>query len=53
MAFSFVLGPDIQAGQKIKTDKGWRKVKEVTKDGALVKEGLIKFGATVYGWKYK
>ena len=47
----FKLGTNIQAGQKIKTGDGWRKIKEVTDDGAIVKEGLIHFGNTIYGWK--
>jgi len=48
---TFTLGTNIEAGQKIKTALGWRKVKSVSDEGAIVKEGLIKFGATVYGWK--
>jgi len=48
---TFKLGKNIQIGQKIKTSLGWRKIKNVTSDGAVVKEGLIKFGSTVYGWK--
>ena len=49
----FKLSESIQAGQKIKTEIGWRKVKEVTKEGAIVNGGIILFGATVYGWKSK
>lgn len=49
----FKLGTNIQAGQKIMTKDGWRKVLDVTEEGAKVKEGVIKFGETVYGWKYK
>jgi len=44
---TFKLGKNIQIGQKIKTSLGWRKIKDVTSDGAVVKEGL----STVYGWK--
>jgi hypothetical protein len=47
----FRLSNNIKAGQKIKTAYGWRKVREVTKDGAIVKEGLVRFGHPVYGWK--
>ncbi len=50
---SFVLGKNIQVGQKIKTQKGWRKVREVTEKGARVTEGIIEFGSVVYGWKIK
>jgi len=48
---TFKLGKNIKKGQKIKTNKGWRKVEEVTEDGALVKEGVIFFGNTIFGWK--
>jgi hypothetical protein len=48
---TFTLGNNIQAGQKIKTSNGWRKVKSVTDDGVEVKEGVIPFGATIHGWK--
>jgi len=48
---TFKLGTNIKDGQKIKTKAGWRKVEEVTEDGAIVKEGIVLFGATVYGWK--
>jgi hypothetical protein len=48
---TFKLSSNIKAGQKIKTKDGWRKVKEVTDVGAVVKEGVIMFGDTVYGWK--
>ena len=47
----FTLSTNIEIGQKIKTANGWRKIKEITEDGAMVKEGLIRFGDTVYGWK--
>jgi hypothetical protein len=50
---TFTLGNNIQAGQKIKTSNGWRKVKYVTDNGAQIKEGIIPFGATIYGWKAK
>lgn len=46
-----VLGKNVLAGQKIKTLFGWRKIKEVTDEGAVVKEGVVKFGAPVFGWK--
>ena len=48
---TFKLGKTITVGHKIKTRDGWRKVIEVTSEGAVVKEGLIKFGDIVYGWK--
>lgn len=47
----FTLNDTIKIGQKIKTINGWRKIKEVTEEGAIVKEGVIKFGQIVYGWK--
>ena len=47
----FKLSKSIQKGQKIKTNRGWRKVLETSNDGAIVKEGLIKYGDTVYGWR--
>jgi len=50
---TFTLSNSIKKGQSIKTPNGWRKVKEVSSEGAIVKEGLIKFGDTVYGWKAK
>jgi len=50
---TFTLSNNIKKGQSIKTSCGWRKVKTVTNEGAVVKEGLIKFGETVYGWKNK
>lgn len=50
---TFKLGRNIKVGQKIKTADGWRKVKEVTEKGAIVKGDLVPFGSTVYGWKAK
>lgn len=47
------LGKNILPGQRIRTTNGWRKVKEVNEDGALVSDGLIKFGETIWGWKAK
>ena len=47
----FKLGKRIQVGQKIKTNFGWRKIKEVTEKGAIVQEGCIQFGETIYGWQ--
>ena len=49
----FKLGNNIKAGQRIKTQSGWRKVIEVTERGAIVKEGVIEYGQIVYGWKIK
>ncbi len=48
---TFKLSTGIKVGHKIKTINGWRKVREVTDEGALVREGIIKFGETVCGWK--
>ena len=48
---SFKLGRNIKTGQKILTPSGWRKILEVTETGARVKEGIVKFGETIYGWK--
>lgn len=50
---TFKLGKNIQVGQKVKTLQGWRKVLEVTEGGVVVKEGLIAFGQTIYGWRIK
>lgn len=47
----FTLGKNIKVGQQIKTSRGWRKIKDVTDEGVIVKEGLIYFGNTVFGWK--
>lgn len=47
----FKLGSNIKEGQKIKTTSGWRKVLKVTDMGVIVKEGEIKFGSIVFGWK--
>ena len=48
---TFKLGRSIQVGQKIKTSNGWRTVLKMDERGAIVKEGLIEYGQTVYGWK--
>ena len=48
---TFKLCKNIKTGQKIKTGKGWRKVKDVTEKGAIVSDGIIEFGSTIYGWK--
>lgn len=48
---TFKLGKNIKAGQKIKTLNGWRTIKSVEAGGVMVKEGLVYFGETVYGWK--
>ena len=50
---TFKLSSTVVAGQQIKTEYGWRKVIAVTTEGAQVKEGIVKFGDTVYGWKIK
>jgi hypothetical protein len=47
----FKLGSAIKVGHQIKTEQGWRKVLSVTEEGVTTKDGLIKFGTTVYGWK--
>lgn len=49
----FKLGKNIQVGHKIKTSHGWRKVLSISDKGAQVKEGDIKYGDTVYGWRLK
>ena len=50
---TFKLSTTIKVGHKIRTTAGWRTVKAVTDEGAVVKEGVIKFGDTVLGWKSK
>lgn len=45
------LGKSIAKGQKIRTYSGWRTVLEVTEDGARLKEGVLEFGQTIFGWK--
>jgi len=49
----FKLSNSIRVGQKINTKEGWMKVLEVTTTGARTKNGEVKFGDTVYGWKLK
>ena len=51
LKMTFKLGTNIKAGQQIKTAKGWIKVLSVTDEGAETKDGMVKFGETVYGWK--
>ena len=51
MNMTMVLGKNILVGMRIKTRHGWRKVKQVTDDGVVVKEGVVKFGTPVFGWK--
>lgn len=48
---TFKLGTNIKPGQKIKTAIGWRKVLSVTDEGVETKDGTVKFGETIYGWK--
>ena len=50
---TFKLGKNIMVGQRIKTQFGWRKIKSVSSEGALVKEGLVTFGSNILGWKLK
>jgi hypothetical protein len=50
---AYKLGENIKAGNKIKTENGWRKVKKVVPGGVWVSEGVIKFGSVIYGWKAK
>lgn len=50
---TYKLGTNVCVGQKIKTAQGWRKIKEVTNSGAVVKEGIINFGEVIYGWTIK
>lgn len=47
----FRLGRYLKVGQKIKTENGWRKIKEINESGVTVKEGFILYGSTVFGWK--
>ena len=49
----FKLSKSIKEGQKIKTNKGWRKVKVVTDTSAILSDCEVYFGDTVYGWKSK
>ena len=49
----FTLSSSVVKGNKINTTFGWRVVKEVTDEGAIIKEGLIKFGTRISGWKKK
>jgi len=49
----FTLSESVKASQKIKTSLGWRKVLSVGASGVMVKEGLVRFGEVVYGWKAK
>jgi hypothetical protein len=48
---TYTLSKNIQVGQRIKTAKGWRKINAVVGEGAMVKEGIVPFGSTIYGWK--
>jgi len=48
---TFKLGTNIKPGQQIKTSNGWRIVIVVTDEGAKTKDGIVKFGETVHGWK--
>ena len=45
------LGKNVEEGQKIKLGRKWRVIKEVTEEGAIIKEGLIKFGSPISAWK--
>ena len=53
MIKAFKLGKNIKTGQKIKSKDGWREVLEVNENGVTIKEGFVKFGQTIYGWKIK
>lgn len=53
MKMKMTLSKNIQKGQRIRTTHGWRKVRETTNNGVLVKEGIINFGSEIYGWKGK
>jgi hypothetical protein len=50
---NYKLGSNVQAGQKIKTLNGWRKIISVGETGVTVKGAVILFGETIYGWKIK
>ncbi len=45
------LSRNIKAGHIIKTSNGWRKVKEVTNDEVIGKEGLVKYESTIFGFR--
>lgn len=49
----FTLSTSVEKGQRIRTTSGWRKIKSVSDEGALIKEGLVPFGSTIFGWKAK
>lgn len=50
---TYKLGKNVEVGQKIKTANGWRKIKAISDDGAMVSDEFVKFGNVVYGWKIK
>lgn len=50
---AYKLSENIKEGEKIKTKWGWRRVKEVTDEGAQTEEEFINFGEKIYGWKKK
>ena len=50
MKMNLKLGTNIEVGQKIKTSKGWYEVLEVTDEGVITKDGLVRFGEPVEGW---
>ena len=47
------LSNQVKVGQKIKTSNGWRRITSLTNEGVYVREGFVKFGDTIYGWKLK
>ena len=48
---TFKLSGNIKVGQQIKTVDGWRKILSINQDGAIIKDGTVKFGELIYGWK--
>jgi len=47
------LGTNVRAGQQILVWGSWHKITEVNEHGAMTKNGLVKFGEAVGGWKAK
>jgi hypothetical protein len=49
----YKLSTSIQVGHQIKTANGWRKVIAVTETSVKTKDGEVKFGDFIDGWKLK
>ncbi|MDA3803172.1 MAG: hypothetical protein PF488_04785 [Patescibacteria group bacterium] len=50
---SYKLGTNVNVGNKILLQTGWRKITAIKENGVEVSGNFIEYGWEIYGWKIK